>query len=180
MATKTENEKKGTTAVAPTNGNAGLPAGVAVTRTDLQIPMREIITSDGFLGPESLAHFLSEGYETQKHVRLTEGTYIKGIYAGMEDGELAARASGEVPQVKWVYVKVSENETVRLLGAYNMISQLKRCPEGAPVVIARGANYELPNRLQCTEYFVYWKAPQLKTPVSAETEAREVQGTRVS
>src|SRR3954454_23812504 len=168
MATKTENERK-----AVPSGD--LPAGVAMTRTDTKFQMQEIVLGNGeTLVPESLAHFLAEGYQTQKHVKLTEGKYIRGWFVGMEDGELSARSDGIIPKVKWVYLKVSATETVRMLGAYNMISQLERVPNGAPVVIARGIDYKLPNGMPCTEYFVLWNENEAQRP------AVDVAGTRVS
>src|SRR5882672_2792120 len=95
MATKTENEQ---------GGNAAQPV-TTIAKTDQRLKMTLISDAD-FVVPDSLGSYLVEGFETQRHVKLTEGKMIRGIYRGMEDGELAARsATGEIPKVKWVYVQ---------------------------------------------------------------------------
>jgi hypothetical protein len=152
MATKTEREQ--------VNPNDAPPGTTQIARTDPRMKLQPIDSSN-FIVPETLESLLKEeGFQTQRHVKLTEGRYVRGIYKGMEAGELAARGDGEVPSVKWVYIQTAPQITIRLLGAYNMISQLatRNVKEGDEVVIARGSDYPLPNGFRCTDYYVLHKA----------------------
>jgi hypothetical protein len=147
MATKTEQEKTG---MMPKNDSA-------ISKTDPRMVFQPISDAETII-PDSLFSLLGEGYQTQRHVKLVAGKYLKGIFRGMEDGELSARGNtGEVPAVKWVYVEQENGVIVRLLGAYNLITQLQRAHDGDSVVIARGVDYDLPNGFRCTDYIVLVK-----------------------
>lgn len=171
MAAKTEREK----GAGPKTATPG--ATQAIVRTDTRMTFRQV-TADAATIPDSLGALLAEGFETQRHVKLIEGDRIDGVYRGMEDGELSARvdrATGEVtnPAVKWVYIEQQNGVIVRLLGAYNMISQLAKARDGARVVIARGSDYDLGNGFRCTDYLVFFKNPVVRAPV-IEGEATRI------
>lgn len=128
--------------------------------------------------PEAVASLLEEGFAVQRHLRLEEGDCVRGTYQGMEDGELSSaqinQVTGEVtnPKVKWVYLEAS-GIRVRLLGGVNMVSALSRVREGSEVFIGRGADFKLPNNMQCTDYWVMAKEYK-------PSEPKVVQGERVA
>src|SRR3954470_9013996 len=162
MATKTENEKKGG-AQAPANGAA------ITVRTDTAMKFTPITDADIII-PDTLAGFLAEGFTVQRHCKMVPGTYVRGIFEGMEDGELARITidpkTGEVlrPKIKWVYLRIGEAQTIRLLGAYKMVSDLERIPEGTEVIIARGVDYEAGQYGNVADYFVM---PRTNAPKGA-------------
>lgn len=168
MANKSPNEQGG--AMVPSSG-------MKLAKTDPSMSFQEVSNAD-FVIPQTFESLVAEGFETQRHVKLGEGKFIRGLYAGMEDGELAARTAQDgtiqVPKVKWVFVKTDETVTVRMLGAYNMITQLERVPIGSELVIGRGSDYQLPNGFRCTDYFVLHKPPNTKGAAAAVIETQKV------
>jgi hypothetical protein len=163
MATKTEREAEATVA----------PGMTQLAKTDSRMKFALVSDAD-FTIPDALESVLAEGFITQRHLKLSEGKMIRATFEGMEEGELSERMNaqtGEVvkPKVKWIFLRVDANVTVRMLGAYNAVTQLERVPVGSEVVIGRGSDYVLPNGFRCTDYFVLHKPPKVGAGASAAT-----------
>lgn len=148
MATKTEAEKQ-----------AIVTQGGTLVRTSPDMKFTLVSDSD-YVVPGTLETFLGEGFITQRHVKLLPGKMIRGKFKGMEDGELTARSNGEVPKVKWIFMQTSESVTVRMLGTYNMVSQLENVPIDSDTIIARGVDYDLPNGFRCSDVYVLHNPPK--------------------
>lgn len=156
MATKTQAEATKDTVPQPGNGNTAI-----IQRTDERMTFR-LVSEDNAALPAVFAGLLSEGFTTQRHVKLAAGDYVQGTFRGMHEGELAERidrTTGEAvtPKIKWIYIEQESGVVIRLLGAYNLIAQLDRAQDGDLLRIARGSDYNIPGGFRCTDYLVFVK-----------------------
>lgn len=146
MANKTEREKQN-----DASGSVNNQAAIAPRET---LQMTELVTTSDVV-PESFADIVQKhDLVTEQFAKLTKGKYIKGIFEGTADGELAARPNGEIPAVKWHMIRVNDQTVLRLLGAYSLTVQLANVKPGDQVIIGRGEDRRIGD-VMVTDYIVY-------------------------